>query len=78
MTTIVMGDDKIDHVIKLKGAGKIDTIANIVLMDQVSADEVSKLEEAGLNVFDFYQLIEEGEKNRVKLTKPSHDTVFTI
>ncbi len=73
-----MGSDKIDHIIKLKNSEKINSIQNIILMDRVSADEEQKLTDAGFNVFGFFRLIEDGEKNRVKLKKPSKDSVFTI
>lgn len=78
MTTIVMGKDKIDHIIKLKTSGKIDSVQNVVLIDPTSDEEKEKLREADLTVFDYTFLLEDGEKNRVKLAKPTYKTIFTI
>ena len=78
MATIVMGKDKLDHIIKLKTSGKIDSIQNIVLMDPTTDEEKEKLRQADFNVFDFNDLLEDGEKNRVKLKKPGHKNTFTI
>jgi len=78
ITTIVLGQDKIDNICKLKIEGKLNSIENIICFDHLGEEQTDKVKNAGLKLFNYEHLISEGKDDKSKLKKPEQDDIFTI
>lgn len=78
METLACGDDKISHICKLKKDGRIDSLTNIILFDDITEDIKTECEEVGIKVYKQMDLAEEGDKYEIELESPSADSIFTL
>lgn len=78
METIAMGADKVDHICKLKKDGKVDTLKNLIIFDDITEEITKKLEGVGLTGHKLLDLAEEGDKLEIDLESPTKDDILTI
>lgn len=78
LSTIVCTANHADSLLKSKADGKIEPLANIVAIDQLSAEQAAKCEQAGLTLLTIDQLIQEGAHLETQLNDPEPDDIFTI
>lgn len=78
MESIACGADKVKNLCRLKKEGKIESIKNVVLFDEITKEIETEAEEAGLKVYRQLNLAEEGEKWDIELENPTKDSLYTL
>jgi long-chain acyl-CoA synthetase len=79
LSTLCLTADKIKSLLELKKEGRINTLKNFILLDDVSDEEIKECEGAGVKVHKIYDLVNEGESlTDVKLMNPNRDSIYTI
>lgn len=79
LSTICLTADKIKDLLKLKHEGKISSLTNFILFDNITEEQEKSCADHDVKVYKIYDLIEEGgELGEVKLQNPARDSIYTI
>jgi long-chain acyl-CoA synthetase len=78
LTTIFLTQDKIKGLLDLVKNGKVNTLKNLVILDEVSEVDIQACAELDIMLHKIYDLIEEGKESKVKLQNPNRDSIYTI
>jgi long-chain acyl-CoA synthetase len=78
LNTIVLTQDKIKGILDIVKDGKVNTLKNFVVLDEVSEEDIKACSELDIKVSKVYDLIEEGKGLKTKLQNPHRDSIYTI
>ena len=67
----------VDKILQLVKEGKVQSLKNLVLFDELADEEREEIGQAGLKLYRYTDLIKSGKKNNhLKLKKPNVDTIY--
>ena len=78
LKTVFLTRDKIKGLVDLVKAGKINTLKNFVLLDELTEEDEKLCADNDVKTHKIYDLIEEGKQIEVKLPNPNRDSIYTI
>jgi len=78
LKTIFCTSDHIDSLLEIKNSSRDNHLENIISFNDISADEIQKSKNSGVNLTYIDELIQEGNKLSVELDNPRNKDVFTI